>query len=240
MIKVFIVEDDPMVLEVNKGFLERVENFRLVDSATTGEEAMDRLKHLSVDLVLLDYYLPDLPGKEVLTWMRQENLAADVIMITAARDVSTVKEMFRYGVIDYLVKPFRFERFKAALETYRNMWLKLNQVTDLSQEEIDALKPAQPTKGEMTATGLEEIPKGLSEVTLKQIVSVLEKQNVPVKATDIGNQLGMARVTVRRYLDFLVQEGQAEVHIHYGNIGRPSHYYTFKKQPATERSKRPK
>ncbi|EGL83220.1 response regulator receiver and unknown domain protein [Caldalkalibacillus thermarum TA2.A1] len=240
MINVFIVEDDPMVLEVNKGFLAKVDGFKLVGSARTAEEANEKLKDLPVDLVLLDYYLPDRPGVEVLTWMRQENLPADVIMITAARDVSTVKALFRHGVVDYLVKPFRFERFKAALEAYRQMWGKFNREKHLNQEDIDALKRVQAEQTEAVVTNLGQMPKGLSEVTLQRILAVLRNRKEPVKATDVADDLGMARVTVRRYLDFLVQEGKVDMQINYGSIGRPSHYYTLSEKSGSGRPKRSK
>jgi two-component system response regulator DctR len=217
MIKVLIVEDDPMVLEVNTGFLERLPLFDLCGTAPSGEIAKEKLRSLRPDLVLLDMFLPDISGLEVLKAIREEDLSTDVIMITAARDTSTVHEVFRLGAVDYLVKPFRFDRFKSALEAYQKMWNKLNQSTTLNQEDIDAFK--QMKKSE------EYLPKGLSENTLRQVLLALIEQSQPITAEDLATYLGMARVTVRRYLEYLVQAGKIKVQMEYGSVGRPSHHY---------------
>ena len=224
MIKVFIVEDDPMVLEVNKGFLERLTFYQLVGTAENGHQALQRVKQLKPDLVLLDMYLPDISGLEVLSKIREERFPCDVIMITAARDAATVREVLRLGAIDYLVKPFRFVRFQYALEMYRKMWEKLNYQESLQQEDIDTWKRS----GQLSTpySSVKSLPKGLSEITLRQIMMHLLEQKKPVTAGEIGDALGMARVTVRRYLEYLEKEGKVRVDIQYGNIGRPSHYYS--------------
>lgn len=212
-----IVEDDPMVLEVNKGFLEKLSSFTLIGTAVCGKDASEQIKDLSPDLVLLDMYLPDISGLEVLTELRANRIPSDVIMITAARDAATIREVLRLGATDYLVKPFRFDRFQTALETYYKMWKKLNRLDSLQQEDIDEWKS--------TITKLDNLPKGLSEITLRQIVMQLLDQKEPVTAEQLANVLGMARVTVRRYLEYLEDEGKVQVHIQYGSVGRPSHYY---------------
>ncbi len=219
MIKVFIVEDDPMVIEVNKGFLEKLSSFSSVGTAQSGKEALHKIKDLRPDLVLLDIYLPDLSGLEVLSHIREQRIPSDVIMITAARDAETIREVFRLGATDYIVKPFRFERFKAALVVYLKMWEKFNRFDTLRQEDIDEWKS--------TASKPDDLPKGLSEITLKQVMMQLLNQKEPVTAAELADMLGMARVTVRRYLEYLEQKGKVKVHIHYGNVGRPSHYYSM-------------
>jgi two-component system response regulator DctR len=217
MIKVLIVEDDPMVLEVNTGFLERLPLFELCGTATSGETAMELLQSIKPNLVLLDMFLPDFSGLEILKMIREQELAVDVIMITAARDTNTIHEVFRFGAVDYLVKPFRFERFKSALEAYQKMWNKLSQSTTFNQNDIDELKQMSKTE--------EYLPKGLSENTLRQVLLALIEQTKPITAEDLATHLGMARVTVRRYLEYLVQSGKIKVKMEYGSVGRPSHFY---------------
>lgn len=117
-INVLIVEDDPMVLEVNKSFLKKINGFNLVGEAQSGEQAYREIKNKTPDLILLDMYLPDISGLELFYKIRQERLPVDIIMITAARDAKTVQELTRLGAFDYLVKPFRLERFQQALEDY--------------------------------------------------------------------------------------------------------------------------
>ncbi|RSD29341.1 response regulator [Mesobacillus subterraneus] len=217
MIKVFIVEDDPMVLDVNIGFLKRLPFFQFCGSATLGVEAVKKIQELKPDLVLLDMFLPDLSGLDVMKSIREQEIPTDVIMITAARDAQTIQDVLRLGAVDYLVKPFRFNRFKSALDAYEKMWNKLNAKPSLKQEDIDEFKQMQ---------GQEEyLPKGLSDKTLKQILLVLMEQTEPVTAESLASSSGMARVTVRRYLEYLVQSNKIRVNIKYGSVGRPSHYY---------------
>lgn len=219
MIDVMIVEDDPMVLEVNKGFLERLEGFRLQCSAENGKTALEVMMENPPDLILLDMFLPDISGMELLQRIRHTDIPADVILITAARDAKTVKQVFRLGAVDYLVKPFRFNRFKQALDNYKKMWLKLQRSQPLSQEDIDEWN-AQ--KDDITAL----LPKGLNEITLKQIYLALVEEEAPITAEELAEKLGMARVTVRRYLDHLGKQEKIKVQIEYGKVGRPSHNYS--------------
>jgi|SRR5699024_5362194 len=221
MINVIIVEDDPMVLEVNKNFLHKLPAFHIQGSAATGKEALEMIQEKQTDLVLLDVYLPDISGVELLSEIRQLDIPTDVIAITAARDAKTVHQLFRLGIIDYLVKPFRFERFQTALMNYKKMWSKLCSEQPISQEDIDAWieqnKNLQP----------EGLPKGLSEITLKQIMMALYEKSNPITAEQLANYLGMARVTVRRYLEYLEKENRIQVNMEYGRVGRPTHYYTI-------------
>lgn len=217
MIKVVIIEDDPMVLEVNAGFLEKVPFFQLDGSARSGNEGLNLISMKKPDLVLLDMFLPDKSGSEVLKSIREMELPTDVIMITAARDSKTIHEVFRMGAVDYIVKPFRFDRFRAAMDSYEKMWKKLRDDSDLRQEDIDEMKKMKLEQ--------EYLPKGLSEKTMRQILRTLIEQNEPVTADRLASVLGMARVTVRRYLDYLVQRGKVQFEIQYGSVGRPSHYY---------------
>jgi two-component system response regulator DctR len=219
MINVLIVEDDPMVVEVNSGFLEKIPHFKLCETAATAEEAEKKITEFNPDLILLDMFLPDRSGLEVLKFIREQELKSDVIMITAARDTATIHEVFRLGATDYLVKPFRFERFKSALEAYLKMWKKLSGSRTLNQDDIDEFKRVREDS--------EELPKGLSETTLRQIVLALIEEDKPVTAEELASMLGMARVTVRRYLEYLQQSGKIKVEIKYGSVGRPSHYYAI-------------
>ncbi|WP_227936493.1 response regulator [Alkalihalobacillus deserti] len=217
MINVFIVEDDPMVLEVNRGFLEKVSLFTLCGTATNGTDALAEIQANKPDLVLLDMFLPDMSGLDVLKSIRNNEMKCDVIMITAARDTETIQNVFRLGAVDYLVKPFRFDRFKTALETYQKMRRKLSDSAPLNQSDIDEMKQIQQRD--------QSVPKGLSETTMKQILLNLIDQTDPVTAEELAKSLGMARVTVRRYLDHLEQSGKIQVQVKYGSVGRPSHHY---------------
>jgi len=221
MIKVLIVEDDPMVLEVNKEYLSKLDNFLLVSSAKTGQEALHSIRNEDIDLVLLDVYLPDISGVDLLRKIRDLNMPIDVITVTAARDSETVHRLFRLGVIDYLVKPFRFDRFKSALENYERFWYKLKNKETMSQEDIDYFIEQEKSPN------IELLPKGLNEITLKQIMMALLKQKEPIRAEELAQYLGLARVTVRRYLDYLAKQNKVNVNLQYRQVGRPTHYYSL-------------
>lgn len=232
-IRTLIVEDDPMVAEVNKGFVEATGGFEIVGLARSGIEALEWMDQLQPQLVILDIFLPDLGGLETLSEIRKRNHPVDVILVTAARDSETIQNVFRHGAIDYIVKPFKFDRFKKALESYKILQLTLKKGS-LDQDEIDLLptlhQAAEP-KQEMEEPEMEiasnSLPKGLNEVTLKQILLFLLKQSHALSAEEVAEGVGLARVTARRYLDYLEKSKKVKLEIQYGSVGRPINRYTI-------------
>jgi two-component system, CitB family, response regulator DctR len=219
-ISVFIVEDDPMVLEVNKEFLKKMIGFYLIGESANGKNALSQIKDLKPNLVLLDMYLPDISGLDVLAELRSERVQSDVIMITAARDSITIQEVMRLGAVDYMVKPFRFERFQKSLQDYYKTTRKISGLQQLRQEDIDDWLG---NSGKAI-----ELPKGLNEMTMKQIHLRLVTENKPVTAEQLAQNVGMARVTVRKYLDFLADKEKVHIAMQYGNVGRPTKFYSLK------------
>nr|WP_106780590.1 response regulator [Lysinibacillus timonensis] len=217
---VFIVEDDPMVLEVNKNFLEKMTGFTLIGEAQTFDEAVKQITKKKPNLVLLDMYLPDKPGLELLQKLRYEQIPCDIIMITAARDAKTVQDVIRMGAFDYLIKPFRFERFQKALHNYQMTMKKISTTNNLKQEDLDEW--LGHNQDEMT------LPKGLNDITMKQIIDGLTINNGPITSERLAQNVGMARVTVRKYLDFLANKGKVHIDLKYGTVGRPTKYYSIK------------
>jgi two-component system, CitB family, response regulator DctR len=224
-IRTLIVEDDPMVLEVNKQFVLATDGFDIVGLARSGTEALQLITEVAPHLVILDIYLPDLDGLSTLTEIRRRNDPVDVILVTAARDSETIQNVFRHGAIDYIVKPFKFDRFKQALESYRSLHRSL-QKDSLDQEEIDRLSSHKKAgaKGEAELPW-GQLPKGLNEVTLKQVLLFLMKQTEALSAEEVAEGVGLARVTARRYLDFLQKRGKVQLEVQYGSVGRPINRY---------------
>ena len=219
-LSVFIVEDDPMVLEVNKGFLEKTNGFELIGESTHGRDAYEKIVAKKPNLILLDMFLPDMTGMELFLKLRADRIPSDVIMITAARDAQTVQEALRLGAIDYLIKPFRFDRFEKALQQYRNTVKKLANTNSFKQEDID----------QWLGIHYEtiELPKGLNDITMKQISEYLIANRAPITSEQLAQNVGMARVTVRKYLDFLATKGSVHINLKYGTVGRPTKYYSIK------------
>lgn len=223
-IDLVLVEDDPMVLAVNEEFIGRVAGFRIVGTAQSGKEAMAVLKSLRPRLVVLDIYLPDLDGLHVLKRIRQAGVPTDVIMITAAHDVATIQEFLRLGVIDYIIKPFKFQRIANALTQYREYAEKISSRSALDQGDLDSLlnrsNVGDPRRLE---EGL--LPKGLREITLRQILNFLAGENREVSAEEVAEGIGLARVTARRYLEYLEKSGKVHLETRYGTVGRPVNKY---------------
>lgn len=217
---VLIVEDDPMVLEVNKGFLNKINGFVCIGEASTAKEAYEKILLLKPNLILLDMFLPDLSGMDLFLRLRSERIPSDIIMITAARDAPTVQEAVRLGAFDYLIKPFRFGRFQRALQDYVRH-IKQQPANGLyGQQEIDSMFGH---KEEETS-----LPKGLNDMTMKQILEGLKAVGTPITSEQLAQNVGMARVTVRKYLDFLAHEGKVAIDLKYGTVGRPTKYYSLK------------
>lgn len=223
-IRLVITEDDPMVMEVNSEFVSRIDGYTLVGKAYNAEETQKVIKESKPDLLLLDYFLPDMDGLTLLKLIRQQEYPVDVIFVTANREPQHIQEILRYGAIDYIFKPFRFERIQAALTQYRYMMKKLrDDEGKLEQADMDIITGMRFK--DQASSGGSPLPKGLNDRTLQQIVSFLEKQNTPLSAEEVASGTGLARVTVRRYLDFLEKRGKVQLEIQYGSIGRPVNRY---------------
>lgn len=229
--RVVIIEDDPMVAEVNRAYVEGSGPFSVVGAARTGREGVQLVADLAPDLVVLDIYMPGMDGVEALKEIRRQGLPADVLMVTAAQDVQTIQEVLRQGAVDYIIKPFKFERIRSTLQAYAQMRHRLTGSETISQAELDRLSHglgAHPVP-EATATAPPQtdrlLPKGLTDWTLRQVLLYVVNQGGRLSASEVGDGTGLARVTVRRYLDYLVQQGRLGVELHYAPVGRPVYRY---------------
>ncbi len=230
--RVVIVEDDPMVTEVNRTYVEASGPFRVVGTAPNGHAGVTVTAELLPDLVILDVYLPDMDGVQVLKELRRRELPVDVIMVTAAQDAETVQDVLRSGAVDYIIKPFKFDRIKRTLEAYARMHGDLARTAKVSQEQLDRLAPglgADPHPAQAPAQP-ETLPKGLTDWTLRQVLLYMVDQGRPLSASEVADGIGLARVTVRRYLDYLVQQRRLRVEQHYGGVGRPIYRYIAKQK----------
>ncbi|CCQ97448.1 putative C4-dicarboxylate response regulator DctR [[Clostridium] ultunense Esp] len=216
-IRILLVEDDPMVLEINRSMVQKIPGFLITGTANNGVKALQLIPSLKPDLLLLDIFMPEQDGLKTLKKIRQGNPSPDVILITAAEESRFIHEALQNGAFDYIIKPFTYERLKQALLKYRE-YRKLRSHKKVSQEELDRLLFSSVKKEE-------ELPKGLTPLTLYQIRSFLAQQRKSLSAEEVAQAIGIARVTARRYLDYLVQQGDVELEIQYGSVGRPIHRY---------------
>ncbi len=222
MKQVLIVEDNPISATINKEYLEKLGNIHAIGPVTTLEETIEIISKQNVSLILLDVYLPMTTGIEILRYLREKKYLLDVIMITAAKNSEEIQEAFAYGVLDYLVKPFSFERFQEAIRKHEIKAKVLKQKMILEQEDIDVTYKNQG--------GLRScLPKGLEQRTLAKVMHTLE--NVTERSwtlKELASYIGVSNVTIKKYMDYLEETGQVEVSINHGCIGRPELKYALK------------
>ncbi len=216
--RVLIVEDDPMVADINRNFTEAVPGFVVAGIARNGQEALFLLEKENPDLLILDVYMPEVDGVSVLSLLRKSEVPVDVIMVTAAGDADTVARIMRQGVIDYIVKPFKFERYRAALESYLDFRKKLTQKSTLNQTDLDAMLSVKTESQHDT-------PKNFHIQTMNSIVDFMQTHAAPLSADDVAAGTGVSRVTARRYLEYLVTQGKLQMLLDYISVGRPVHRF---------------
>jgi response regulator of citrate/malate metabolism len=228
MIDVLVVDDDFRVAEINAAYVGKMPGFRVTSRAHTAAQALAALERVRVDLVLLDHYLPDETGLALVRRMRQIGHSADVIMVTAARDVATVQAAMRYGALQYLVKPFSFSGLRAKLEGYAALRRTLDGVGgggEAGQEQVDRIFGALRTADASPA----ELPKGHSAPTAELIRRVLNEAEQPISAHQVAARAGVSRSTAQRYLKYLERAGLISLTLKYGDTGRPEHRYAWTK-----------
>lgn len=217
MYQTVIVEDDPTISLLHRTFLARDNRFALAHAFSNGHEALEWLLHHTADLIILDVYMPRMTGLELLRTLRMEGIGIDVIMVTAANDSKTVDALLKLGVTDYLVKPFAASRFQQALDTFCQHREAVSH-DNVSQQELDALFPS--------AAPAVSIPKGLQTRTLDRIRACLRQiSQAGATCETIADCSGFSTVTVRRYLTYLVSQGEAVIQVNYDTGGRPCMLY---------------
>lgn len=222
MYKVLIVEDDPMVAMINEQYIKRNKSFQLVGKCKDGAAALSFLEQNTVDLIVLDVYMPHMDGLETLRAIRNRQIPVDAIMVTAANDRSSVEEALHLGIVDYLVKPFTFDRFQMALEKYISQSNAFRDFDTLNQKNIDHIIDNSRKKSE------DPFPKGIQEKTLLLIMEFL-KINAEAWFTgdEIAEKVGLTGVTVRRYMNYLAESGRVTAEMNYETGGRPCMKYCY-------------
>jgi response regulator of citrate/malate metabolism len=222
VIRTLIIEDDAMTASIHRSYVERVPGFEVVGEAYTGREALDAVRRLVPDLVLLDIYLPDISGLEVLRRFREPGAPhVDVVAVTAAKDVETLRTAIHGGVIHYLVKPFFFDTLRERLEGYAALHGRLERLRDPDQHDIDHVFSL------LRSRRRHALPKGISAPTLELVIKALQGSPDEVTAVAIADRTGISRGTARRYLEYLALIGAVELSLRYGTTGRPEHLYRW-------------
>jgi two-component system response regulator DctR len=215
--RVLIVEDSPEVASLHRRLVDAIPEFRTVAVAADGVAAFRAVEAARPDVAIVDLTMPGGDGLTFLRRVRAELLALEVIVVTASRDATTVRETLHLGVVDYLVKPFAPERLRHSLAAFarRARGLRRGQ---LAQAEVDLVQASG-------ATGLHRLPKGLKRATLAAVRGALEASDASLSADEVGQRVGLARVTARRYLEYLEVVGAARIERECNGPGRPRNRY---------------
>ncbi|MCX4696614.1 response regulator [Streptomyces sp. NBC_01408] len=222
VLDVLVVDDDMRVARINAAYVTKVPGFQVTGQAHSAAEALAFLTAHPVDLVLLDHYLPDGNGLDLVRRLRQLGHRTDVIMVTAARDLATVQAAMRLGALQYLVKPFTFAGLRTRLEAYGALRRSLETGGEAEQSEVDRIF------GTLAAAGTpNELPKGHSPTTADLVRQVLRAAGGPLSTQQIADRAGISRQTAQRYLKLLERSGRVTLALRYGETGRPEHRYTW-------------
>ncbi len=224
MIRIIVVEDDPLVAQLNAAYLSRMEGFEVTGIFSNGLEALQYLKENPVELAVMDVYMPLCSGVELLRQMRGSGIQTAVIMITAATEMKVVEESLRLGIEDYIIKPFSYDRLRDSVLRFRDKTSLVHGSKEVSQDMVDRLlgnRPAGKPRG--------NLPKGLNARTLETIQEVLTREpDGDHTCESISAASGLSRVTVRHYLNYLIDTEVLTSAIDYETGGRPRVLYRMK------------
>lgn len=193
--------------------------FCVIAKAADGLQALEKIKALSgsVDLVLLDVFMPKMDGLSFLEHLKNLAPSVSVIMITASQNKESLRTALAHGVADYIIKPFTFERFKAALLTFAERWRLLHEAEDFDQSDLDNIfhRGAPP----------QQFSKGIDADTLEKILASVNAASVPVSTQEVADDVGLSRISVRKYLSYLEENNRIQGELSYGGKGRPVKLY---------------
>ena len=227
MYRTVIIEDDPVITQLNRQYVEKDSRFTVVQTFSAAHPALFWLRNNLVDLIILDMYMPQMSGLELLRILRAEGVNADVIMVTSADDAATIESFIRLGVTDYLIKPFGYERFQLALKNFCDNWDTIHQDPHKStQNKLDNVLLHLTASSPPPAPG--GMPKGLQSQTLTLLQDYLKENPQGHTCDDIASHVGLSVVTVRRYMNYLAEQHLVDSDMDYNTGGRPCIVYKLK------------
>ncbi|MDI7244351.1 two-component response regulator DpiA [Providencia rettgeri] len=222
-IKILIVEDELLLAEMHSEYIKAYPACEKVWLAGNLAEARKMIEYMKPDLILLDNYLPDGKGIDLVHELIQERNNADIVFTTAASDMDTVSEAIRLGVFDYLVKPIAYERLGQTLDRYIQRKSVVQDNSKTNQSKIDDMFNTY-ARGESK----EELPTGIDIITLEKILALFTEPDVQYTAESIAEAIKLSRTTARRYLEYCLAKDKIEAEIEYGKVGRPQRIYRAK------------
>ncbi|MBT2664961.1 response regulator [Bacillus sp. ISL-4] len=222
-IRAVIAEDDFRVADIHEKFLKNFDEIEVVGKAVNAKKTLRILEQKSPDLLLLDVYMPDQLGTDLLPDIRKKFPNVDIIMITAATDKDQLEKALHYGVENYLIKPVEMKRFNQVIEEYLKKVHLMKSKQEIDQDFVDLiLKKGSAVSEKNDGPAL---PKGVDEITLAKVIEVLKASDIGLSAEQVSGQIGASRTTARRYLEYLISVKKCKAEVVYGVVGRPERRY---------------
>lgn len=210
--RVLIVDDDFHVAKLHATYVDSVAGFLALAPAGSASLALQAIHSLRPDLVLLDVYLPDASGLDLL-----QQLDVDTIILSAASDATSIRAAFRRGALGYLLKPFTAESLSQQLRSYARYRRLLAQPGALDQDGVERAKRAL-VPGDVTPSSK---PRSATEAAVLESLVSGEQYS----AAEVASRVGVSRATAQRYLSSLADDGAVDIQLRYGTTGRPEHRY---------------
>ncbi|TFW46390.1 response regulator [Bacillus sp. 005/A4HT-01/001] len=229
MIKVLIAEDDFRIAAIHESYIQKVQGFQVTGKAKSAKDLWEALQKEQVDLILLDVYMPDELGTNLLPLLRERHPEVDVIIITAATETMLLRDALHYGVVHYLIKPVTAQKFTQVLTEYKEKRELINSKEEVNQTMIDLF--FGQIQEESQQKDERDLPTGINSLTLDKVKTFMTAAMNGITAEELGEKMGASRTTARRYVEYLVTMGECRAELAYGIIGRPERkYYPAKKQ----------
>ncbi len=229
MIKVLIAEDDFRIAAIHESYIQKVQGFQVAGKAKSAKDLWEALQKEQVDLILLDVYMPDELGTNLLPLLRERHPEVDVIIITAATETMLLRDALHYGVVHYLIKPVTAQKFTQVLTEYKEKRELINSKEEVNQTMIELF--FGQIQEESQQKDERDLPTGINSLTLDKVKTFMAAEMNGITAEELGEKMGASRTTARRYVEYLVTTGECRAELAYGIIGRPERkYYPAKKQ----------
>ncbi|MFE2377444.1 response regulator [Streptomyces sp. NPDC059398] len=212
---VLVVDDDFRVAGIHASLVDGVPGFRAVSTANSAGTALRAAAGTPVDLALIDLYLPDGSGLDLLG-----RLECDAFVLSAATEGATVRRAVSAGALAYLVKPFTPELLAEKLHGYA----RFRQLTGTETVDQGAVESAYAALRSPAATRTAR-PPAARTVTGDAVLAAVRGSASPLSAGEVGSLIGVSRATAQRYLAGLVTSGLLRMKLRYGATGRPEQEY---------------
>jgi len=224
---VWIIEDDFRVAKIHADYVHNIKGFIVTENLRTGKETIEKLKMTSSlpEIILTDLYIPDVEGSSLVSHIRHLYPSIKIIVISAATELSLIKDILDLGILDYLIKPFEEQRLQRAFQKYLQELRLFQNSKNVTQKDLDSLFYRESTNKIIDE---ETFVKGIDLHTLHIVKSIFEDlKTQELTASQLSELIGSSRSTARRYLEYLVGEQFLQTKLIYGTVGRPERKYVY-------------